>query len=435
MKPQAHVDSYYAAKARDAGDRSPLKQRVQADVCVVGGGLAGLTTARELARAGKTVVVLETNRVGWGASGRNGGFVSAGYAAGMDAIEAKLGIDDAKSLYNLSREGMAYVRDTIAAAGADEIVGGQGWLKVLRHRDPDSLKRRRDRLREIYGVDVEFWETDRLRSVLASRRYHFALYDDEPFHVDPLAYSRLVAREAELAGAIIHEGSPASKLTRQAEGWQIDVSGGSVVAQTVVLAGSAYQAMERLWPALDGAVLPVATYAIASARLGSALGEAIGFTGCIADTRRAGDYYRIVDGDRLLWGGRITTRRSEPRQLAELLKGDIRSIYPQLGDFEIANAWSGLMGYALHKMPIIRPLEVNLWAVTAFGGHGMAATATGGIVAASAIAHGDDRWRLFQAFDARWAGGPAGRAATQLVYWGMQLRDRYEERFGRRETA
>ena len=187
--------------------------------------------------------------------------------------------------------------------------------------------------------------------------------------------------------------------------------------------------MHDLYPRLERAVLPVATYVVTSESMPDRLAEAIRYPGCIGDTRRAGDYYRLVDGGtRLLWGGRITTRRSEPSQLANMLKRDILAIYPQLGDFEIERAWSGLMGYCVHKMPILAQMEEGLWAATATGGHGLNSTATIGLLAAEAMAGSSDRYKLFAPFKAQWGGGPLGRVGTQLAYWWLQGLDWLEEK-------
>lgn len=423
-----HVDSYYAAQLTGDTAAAPLLGAYSTEICVIGGGLAGLTTARELAAAGRRTALVEAHRIGWGASGRNGGFVSAGYAAGLDALETRLGIAHARELHDLSRRGLAYVRDTITAADAGKIIGGHGWLKVLRHDDPDLLRRRSKKLRSDYGVETDVWDTEKVRSVLATNTYHHALHDPEPFHIDPLAYANLLSRLAAEDGASIYENSPATSLTRVGGRWRVTTPNGHMDADIVILAGSAYQAVGGLWPRLDRAVLPVATYVVTTQPLGRLLSDTIGFGGCVADTRRAGDYYRIVGGDRLLWGGRITTRRSQPKPLAAMLKADIAAIYPQLSNLSVSHAWSGLMGYARHKMPIIRPMEPDLWAATAFGGHGLAATATAGMLVASAIAADDDRWKLFEPFGPSWGGSVAGRTATQAVYWAMQLRDRIDER-------
>ncbi len=425
-----HVGSYYAHRVQKHAARMDLEGRIQTEVCVVGGGLAGLTTARELARKGRRVLLLEAQRVGWGASGRNGGFVSAGYAEGVDAIERRVGLEDAKKLYALSKDGVNYVRSTIEEAGAQEMIGGHGWLKLIRHGDSEPLRRRCEKMVETYGASMEMWDRYAVKSVLSSDVYHYGLHDKTPFHINPLAYAQLLARQGEEAGLRIFEGSKVVKIARQGVGWRVDTPCGSVQAQTVVLATSAHRATSSLIPKIDRAVLPVATYVITTEPLGERLKEAIRFAGCIGDTRRAGDYYRIVEGDRLLWGGRITTRRSEPRNLARLLKRDILKIYPQLGDFKVDFAWSGLMGYAVHKMPLVGEVKPGLWAATALGGHGLNTTATVGELVASAIADGDDRWRLFAPYKAQWGGGVLGRLATQIVYSKLKFSDRLDERRG-----
>ncbi len=164
-------------------------------------------------------------------------------------------------------------------------------------------------------------------------------------------------------------------------------------------------------------------------KLGPRLGEAIRWRGAIADTRRAGDYYRIVDDDRLLWGGRITTDTREPARLRAMMRGDILSVYPQLGDIEIEYAWPGIMGYALHKMPQVGEIEPGLWACTAFGGHGVAQTAAGADAVAAGIAHERLTAGACSHRSApRWAGGALGRLGTQLVYWKLQASDWWDEK-------
>ncbi len=422
-----HVASFYADRIPSRPARHDLQGRIHVQTCVIGGGLAGLTAARELARRGRRVVLLEAERVGWGASGRNGGFVSPGYAEGIDAIEKRLGSADAKVLYALSIRGVDYVRETLAATNAQHLIGGTGWLKLIRHDNADALRRRRDKLARAYGVELEFWDRDQIRSHLSTDTYYYGLQDARPFHINPLAYAEVLAQKAEMEGLTIFEGTMAERLRPVGAGWRIDTPRGSVHAETVVLATSAYGAAARLFAPVDRAVLPVATYVVTTEPLGDRLADAIRYRGCIGDTRRAGDYYRIVDGDRLLWGGRITTRRSEPRRLAEMLKSDILKIYPQLGDFRVDYAWSGLMGYAIHKMPIVGEVQRGLWVATALGGHGLNTTATVGELVARAIAEGDDTWRCFAPYKVRWGGGPLGRVATQLAYYRLRALDTVDE--------
>ncbi len=423
-----HIDSCYAASAPAARPFPALNSDIETETCVIGGGFAGLTVARELARRGSPIVLLEARRVGWGASGRNGGFVSPGYAADIFALERQLGKAHAKELYDLSREGAVYVRNCLSEPGFAGILGGRGRLRLTRHRCPDAIRRTRDRLEADYGHQLEVWDTASIRQRLRTTTYYDGLYDPESFDIHPLAYVNALAAAAAGAGASIFEASPAAAVLRGRDLWRIVTPGGTVGARHVVFAGSAYGAISGLHRPLDRAILPVATYVVTSEPMRARLDQAIGFSGAIGDTRRAGDYYRKLADGRLMWGGRITTRRCQPHRLAALLKRDILRIYPGLGDFRIEYAWSGLMGYAVHKMPIVGQIAPGLWSCTAFGGHGINTTASGGLLIAGAIAEGDERWRLFAPFGARWAGGPLGRVAVQLEYWRMQALDRWQER-------
>lgn len=418
-----YIESYYRDTLVETSHRAPLTGDVTADVAIVGGGFAGLTTARELARAGRSAVVLEAERVGWAASGRNGGFVSSGYAGTLDPD--RLGLDEARALMDLSRQGRDYVREAIAKermAGVDPVFG---WLKVQRYANRAAVDRRAEFSGHL-GRPLQVWPRERVRVVLKTPVYHDGLFDPDAFHIHPLNYAVGLAAAVERGGVAIHEASRVVAMERDGAAWRVRTATGSVRAGAVVLCGSAY--LGTAHGSLAAAVLPVATYVVVTAPMAEALDEAILFPGAITDTRRAGDYYRRLADGRLLWGGRITTQRSEPRRLSALLQRDILAIYPQLAGLNVTHAWSGLMGYAIHKMPLIGELEEGLWACTAFGGHGLNTTATGGLLVARAIAEGDDSWRRFAPFAVRWGGGPFGRAATQIAYWAMRAGDWLDER-------
>jgi hypothetical protein len=197
-----------------------------------------------------------------------------------------------------------------------------------------------------------------------------------------------------------------------------------VRSQDVVFCGSAF--IGAGFPMLARAILPVSTYLCASEPIPEKLQENIGYTGAVADTRRAGDYYRAA-GDRLLWGGRISTRPGTPRRLKKKLGRDIARAYPALKGVGIEYAWSGVMGYAIHSMPQIGMLRPGAWVASGFGGHGLNTTAMAGELISTAIIDHDERWRQFIPFGLVWAGGAVGRRTTQFVYWGMKAGDKYDE--------
>ncbi len=419
-------ETWYEATAERGATHPQLAQNAECDVCVVGGGLAGLSVAHQLARAGKSVFLIEARRLAWGASGRNGGFVSSGFALGASDLTAQVGLEAAQALFRLSSEGTEFIRQEIVRLDPS-LKMGDGWIVALRHDDPNGAARWAETMNRDFRHPVSLLTIEQTRLVLRSQRYYQGVSDPSAFHIHPLRYSLALAREAEEAGTKIYEETPALSIAREGNVSVVQTPRGSVRARHVVFCVSALD--RRVLPRVGRAVLPVATYVAVTEPLHQ---DAILTSSAIADTRRAGDYYRVIDGGRILWGGRITTRIGEPSRLAMRMKGDMLSVYPQLGNPAIDYAWAGLMGYALHKMPLIGQIEDGVWYATAFGGHGLNTTAMAGLLIARAIADGDDEYRRFSAFAPRWAGGPLGRVGVQSSYWMMQLRDRLDEAKSRR---
>lgn len=417
------INSYYAARNPDRAALYDAPPADGVDVVVLGAGLAGLTTALQLARKGQSVVICESQSVGWGASGRNGGFVYDGYSESQSALTRKLGPAHAKHLLDLSREGQAFVRDTIQTAGRHDLIHGHGFLGLLRH--PISKAKAHSAL-DPDDPTISILGRDQLRDYVRSDKYHLGFLHEDAFHIEPLGYAELLMQLARQAGVLFQENTTVHKVTKGATGLAVTTSRGGITARNVVFAGSAY--MSGVNGKVDRAVLPVATYVIATEPLTDKADTILPFRGCVGDTRRAGDYYRLVDDNRLLWGGRMTTAKAEPAALADMLTSDILDVFPQLGNFRVDYAWSGLMGYCLHKMPLIASLGDGLWVNTGFGGHGLNTTATGGILIAEAIADGSDRYTAFAPFKATWAGGQIGRLGTQAVYWKRQMQDKWQER-------
>lgn len=417
-----YIDSYYTRTLADRRERLALAGTEKADVCIVGAGFAGLTAALELTRAGRSVVLLDAQAVGWGASGRNGGFVSPGYSRGLSSLEGLLGEEPARKLYDLSIEGMAIVADNIRDLGIADARRVDGILRVIRYHDPDSMKRTQERLAARNNYELDFWNTATTREKLVSKRYFQALHDPNAFHIHPLNYARALAAAIEAGGGKIFEGSRA--ITTMLDGAEkiVRTASGEVRAEHVVFAGGGYT--DRLVPQLRSSQLPIATYVLITEEAPEAIAASIRTRAAVGDDRRASDYYRLVDdGRRLLWGGRITARTSEPRRLAEMLRKSIVETYPELAGLKVDAAWTGLMSYARHLMPQIGQLQPNVWHCLGFGGHGLNTTAIGGRVVAEAITGQSDRIRQFAPFGLVWNGGPAGVAAAQLTYWRYQAMD------------
>ena len=423
-----HIDSFYSRTLHE-DVRFPVQTgRIEVETCIVGGGLAGLTTALELTRRGHSVALVDAWRIGWGASGRNGGFVAPGYSTGLDHILRMAGAQTGKAIYRLSIEGMEMVRETISALRLGVSADPKpGILRAVRYDPGDALLRHRERMARDFDYPLTHLPQAEMRAALDTPAYREGLMDERAFHFHPLNYAQGVARAVVAAGGQIFEDSPAIAIGRQGAGHVVRTTGGQIVARTVVIACGGYT--DHLRPKLRRSHLPIATYVLLTEAAPDLVASAIRTQAGIGDDRRAGDYYRRVDGGRrILWGGRITTRVSEPADLAMLLRGSMLATFPQLAPLRIEAAWSGLMSYARHLMPMIGQLEPGLFYLMGFGGHGMNTTAIGGRVVAEAISGESDRIRLFEPFGLVWNGGPFGQMAVQATYWLYQAQDAWRER-------
>jgi glycine/D-amino acid oxidase-like deaminating enzyme len=406
--------SWYAATAVAAPERPPLTGDLDVDICVIGGGLAGLTAAREMARLGWSVVVLEEKRVAWSASGRNCGFVLPGFAADIIGIVDRLGLDQAKKLWALADAGLEYVRASIDECNMADVQPRRGWLDVSKVDTGDEMIALVGMLGQEFGAAVEGWPTERVRDVLRSERYFHAICYPNAFHIHPLNYALGLARAAEEAGARIFEHTRALEIDPAGVRKRVLTPAALVRADHVVLAGNTLIA--GLMPQLAETLLPVTSYAAVTEPLGERLGHAIAYSGAVSDSRFANYHYRIVDGDRLMWAGSGGPFARDPRRVANSFKAAIARTYPQLGDVAIAHAWAGTMGFAVHRMPQIGEVSPGLWIASAFGGHGLNTSAIAGNLIARAIAENDDTWREFVPFNLVWAGGRLGRVFAQAAF-------------------
>jgi gamma-glutamylputrescine oxidase len=424
----AYSNTWYAATMIAAPARPPLAVDTDADVCVIGGGLAGLTTAREIARAGWSVVLIDAGCIAGQASGRNTGFVLPGFAATPDSIISRVGFDRAKGLWALAQAGVDYVRNAISDDAMTGVGMEDGWLYVSKIDNGDELTHLAAELGE-FGAEIEGWPTEQVRAVLRSERYFHAIHHPRAIHIHPLNYALGLAAAAERDGVRIFEDTPALSIDPAGVRKRIVTPAARLRADHVVLCGNVQ--IDALMPRIAAALVPITTYVVVTAPLGQNLADAIVYRGAVSDSDLADNHYRIVDNDRLMWAGRMTAWPRHPRRYVAALTADIRRTFPQLGEFAVDYVWSGTLGHTVHGMPQIGELGPGVWVASGFGGHGLNTTAMAGNLLARAIVDGDERWRQFTPFELVWAGGSCGRAVAQMYYWTERMRAALGERRAR----
>lgn len=414
--------SYYRATATPYEPHAALQGSTRAHVVVVGGGYAGLNTALGLAERGmQDVVLLEREQIGFGASGRNGGFVFAGYSLGEQSLIRQIGEARAKALFDLTVAAVGRIRERVDryAIACDLVNEGVIWANWF--RDPQVLRQRQHLLATSFDVRWQWLDQADLRESIRSERYHDGLYERDALHLHPLNYAIGLGEAARAQGIRIHETSAVQSLRQEGLQWRLRTAQGDVLTDHVVLACGGYLAGLRR--AIDRAVLPIATYVMVTEPLGERMDACLRTRAAVYDTRFAFDYYRPLPDTRLLWGGRISVLNRSPHTVQRLLTRDLLRVFPQLRGVRVDYAWSGLMSYARHQMPQIGGNGAGLWWAQAFGGHGLAPTCAAGELLAAAIAEGSDDWKWFADFGLPTAHRPLGYLAAQAMYWWEQARD------------
>lgn len=389
-----HIDSYYAASAHAQTDHPALRGREDCDVCVVGGGIAGISTALNLAERGYQVIVLEAARVGWGASGRSGGQILTDYACGMDTIERHLGRDDARTLFALSREAMDITCGRIARHDIDCELQ-LGYLHAgVKPRHVRELKESMEHMAERYGyAGLELWDRDQLRQQIDTPRYEGGLFDPHSGHLHPLNYTLGLARAAEAAGVRFFEDSRVLRLDRGAAP-VVYTELGEVHSRQLVLCGNAY--LNGLVPELWRHIMPVGTYIAATEPLGAERAQAlIRNNMAVADTNFVLDYFRLAKDTRLLFGGRVSYSTFDPPMLRESMRQRMLQVFPQLADLKMEYSWGGYVDITVNRAPDFGRLGKNIYYAQGFSGHGMALTGLAGQLMAEAIHGESSRFDLF----------------------------------------
>ncbi|AFI68781.1 NAD(P)/FAD-dependent oxidoreductase [Burkholderia pseudomallei] len=422
---QPHAASYYAATVNDTTRHPPLEGTIDADICVIGAGLTGISAALNLAERGHSVAVLEASKVGWAASGRNGGQLIGGFACGIDAFEPYLNADEIRLVWDMGLETLAIAKERIAKHAID-CAFVPGYLSAAnKPRDVDALRRSRDEAARRFGYTrLRYVERDALAQYVQSSRYLGGLFDPDSGHLHPLNYTLGLARAAVASGARIHEDSAVTRIASEAGGHVVSTARGAVRARFVVLACNAF--LGALAPALSRKIMPVGTYVIATEPLGEARARALmPAQAAICDSRFALDYFRPTPDARLLWGGKVSYSTLEPRNLADAMRRDMLKTFPQLADVTIEHAWGGFVDITMNRAPHFGRLTPTVYFAQGFSGHGVNTTGLAGKLIAEAIDGQAARFDVFGKIRHRdFPGGAALRmpALVLAMAW-YRLRD------------
>jgi gamma-glutamylputrescine oxidase len=384
--------SYYQATANAQISCQSLKGDVSADVCVIGAGYTGLSAALELAQAGYKVVVLEAEKIGYGASGRNGGQVCTGFSSGQQKIVNQMGKGDAVKCFALAEEAKALLKQRIADHAIDCDLTW-GYLHcVPKPHQVDELKVWRNEYEELGVTGMTLFDKKQLEQKLGSTIYHGALRESDAGHLHPLNYCLGLARAAIKAGAVIHEDSRVTDVDT-GNTPSATTSSGKVSAKFMVIAGNAY--LGRTVKKLYGRVMPVASYIIATEPLGENRAKAlIADNEAVANTNFIVDYYRRSKDHRMLFGGRASYSTVEPPSLATYMRPRMTSVFPQLKDVKIDYAWGGYIAITSNRIPDCGRLSPTVYYAHGYSGQGVALTGLYGKLMAEAIRGTAERFDL-----------------------------------------
>lgn len=423
MAGTSHVRSWYAASVPAFPAQLQLEGTLQADVCILGAGITGLSTAIELAEAGLSVVVLEAHQVGWGASGRSGGQAIFGFGCDQSKITQAVGLADSRRLFDWSLEGLDLIKQRCAKYGID-----CDWRDIHAHvpiklRHITELKAWQRDLAENFDYPLQWWDREQLHAVMPNQRYLGALVDPRSGHLHPLKYTQGLARAALSLGVRIFENTPVTQLERGARP-VFKTTKGQVHCDFAVLAGNAY--VHGIAPELDDKIMTVGTYIGATEALGEARAKAlIGNDMAVADVNWALDYFRLSSDHRLLFGGRASYSTLPPPNLSGTLRRRMTRVFPMLEGVRMEYVWGGYVDISLNRAPHWGRLGGNVFFAQGFSGHGIAATGLAGRILAEAIRGQATRLDVFSRIPHR--NFPGGRALrTPLLVAAMawfKLRD------------
>ena len=389
-RPGAYPASWYAATATPLPPFPALEGTVEADVCVVGGGYTGLSAALHLREAGYDVALLEAQRVGWGASGRNGGQVGTGMRQDQDWLERAAGRDRARAFWDLGIEAVALVKDLIARHGIDCDLRPGVIHAAHKAAHAPEYEAYAEKLARDYGYDrIDWLDRTAIATALGTGVYHGGTRDRGAAHLHPLNYALGLARAAEAAGVRIFERSRVTQRT----GTRVATATGAVQARHVVLACNGYGDFE---PAVAARVMPINNFIVATEPLGVARARALIPGGeAVADSRFVVNYWRLSADHRLLFGGGENYGYRFPADIAAKVRGPMLRVYPRLADLKVTHAWGGTLAITVNRMPAFQRLGPDVFSAAGYSGHGVAMATLAGKLIAEALRGTAERFDLF----------------------------------------
>ncbi|WP_425046474.1 NAD(P)/FAD-dependent oxidoreductase [Primorskyibacter sp. S87] len=424
-RPGAYPNSYYAASAQHLDPFPQAAGGLTSDVCVIGAGFMGLSTALHLARRGYDVILLDAQRVGFGASGRNGGQVGQGQRLDQEELEQMVGPEHARALWKIATQSVELVRDL---SKSDKV--NAEFHDGIIHTDhkPGFVAHSRDyarKLNEEYGYDkIRFLDREECRHLVNSPAYHGGTIDMGAGHIHPLEFAFGLARMAQEAGVRIFERS---KVTGVEEGDPATVrtAGAEISAGHVVLGCNGY--LGRMNTKVAARVMPINNYIVATEPMApEEQEELIRNNHAVADSKFVINYFRFSDDHRLLFGGTESYRYKFPSDIAGAVRSPMEEIYPQLKGIRIDYAWGGTLGITLNRMPHYERLSGNILSLSGFSGHGVGMATLSGQIAAEAIAGQAERFDVMARVPSpRFPGGTALRSPLMVLgmLW-FSLRDK-----------
>ncbi len=425
MQNTSHVDSWYAASANQQLSFPPLQGEVSADVCIIGGGYTGLSSAIHLRKAGYSVALLEANKIGWGASGRNGGHVGTGQRADQETLEKLVGLDHAKALWQLGLEAVDTVCDLISEFQIDCELKTGNLHVASKAKEQPWLIEEAEHLQKVYDYQqIRYVDSSELADMTSGQGFHGGVLDEGSRHLHPLNYALGLAKAADTLGAELYEGSRVLSYT---EGHQVCVKtdSGTVKSKYLVLACNGY--LEKLEPRTAGRIMPINNYMLATEPLPEALARRlIRDDTSMSDSLFVIDYWKLSADNRMLFGGGESYSRRFPADIGNFVRKYMLRIYPELETTRIDYGWGGTLAITLNRMPDFGRLSSQVFYAHGYSGHGVPTATLAGKLLAEVIAGSAERFDVMASVPSRtFPGGTLlrwpGLVAGMLFY---SLRDR-----------